>query len=192
MPTLTKFTSGEPKYTHIEETHLMSEAGSESDLALPRKKSRAARFGTALPWALSTALLVLLGASWALKWSNECGISTYERGFETELGPAKPHIRMQKVRYRGTPIFGDDGEEFVDYLPGETKYVGEPSDEIDEAWNELTKSELLHSSLELPQWALTRSNIGRFFLLSEAEAKAQFGPSYTHYWNDGWNGYAAR
>lgn len=99
---------------------------------------------------------------------------------------------MQKVRYRGTPIFGDDGEEFVEYLPGETKYVGEPSDEIDEAWNELTKSELLHSSLKPGQRVLTRSNIGRFFLLSEAEAKAQFGPSYTRYWNDGWNGYAAR
>ncbi|KAI4097633.1 MAG: hypothetical protein LQ344_000366 [Seirophora lacunosa] len=47
---------------------------------------------------------------------------------------------MQKVRYRGTPIFGDDGEEYVEYLPGEKRYVGEPSDEIDEAWNELTKS----------------------------------------------------
>ena len=48
---------------------------------------------------------------------------------------------MHKVKYRGTPIFGDDGEEYVKYLPGEVKYVGEPSDEIDEAWNELTKSE---------------------------------------------------
>lgn len=48
---------------------------------------------------------------------------------------------MHNVKYRGTPIFGDDGEEYVKYLPGEVKYVGEPSDEIDEAWNELTKSE---------------------------------------------------
>lgn len=50
---------------------------------------------------------------------------------------------MQKVRYRGTPIFGDGGEEYVKYLPGEKRYVGEPSDEIDEAWNELTTSELV-------------------------------------------------
>ena len=50
---------------------------------------------------------------------------------------------MHKVKYRGTPIFGDDGEEYVKYLPGEVKYVGEPSDEIDEAWNDLTKSESL-------------------------------------------------
>lgn len=47
---------------------------------------------------------------------------------------------MHKVRYRGTPIFGDDGEEYVKYEPGETKYVGEPSEEIDEAWNQLTTS----------------------------------------------------
>ena len=26
----------------------------------------------------------------------------------------------------------------MEYLPGETRYVGPPSDEIDEAWNELT------------------------------------------------------
>lgn len=55
--------------------------------------------------------------------------------------PAKPHIGLRKVKFRGTPIFGDDGEEFVQYEPGETRYVGEPSDEIDEAWNQLTKSE---------------------------------------------------
>lgn len=46
------------------------------------------------------------------------------------------------MRYRGTPVFDENGEEYVQYLPGETKYVGEPSDEIDEAWNQLTKSTL--------------------------------------------------
>ena len=29
----------------------------------------------------------------------------------------------------------------MEYAPGEKRYVGEPSDEIDEAWNELTTSE---------------------------------------------------
>ncbi|KAL8846395.1 MAG: hypothetical protein Q9221_008508 [Calogaya cf. arnoldii] len=85
--------------------------------------------------------------------------------------PAKSQISTTKVKYRGTPIFGDDGEEFVRYEPGEKRYVGEPSDEIDEAWNELT--------------------VRRFFLPSEAEAKAQFGPDYTRYWNEGWRGYTA-
>lgn len=93
MPTFTKFTSGEPKYTHIEDAHLMSEAGSEPDLALPQEKSRAARFGTALAWGRSAALLVLLGASLAFKWDNECGISTFERGFDTELDRSRLTMR---------------------------------------------------------------------------------------------------
>ncbi|KAF7342408.1 hypothetical protein MVEN_01829800 [Mycena venus] len=85
--------------------------------------------------------------------------------------PAKAHIRMHTVKYRGTPQFGADGEEYVDYLPGEVRYVGPPSDEIDEAWNQLT----------------TR----RFFLLSDDEAREQWGPGYRRYWNENWGGYAA-
>ena len=111
---------------------------------------------------------------------------------------------MHKVRYRGTPIFGDDGEEYVEYEPGEKKYVGEPSDEIDDAWNELTtsKSHILEQENKGIRDGLWISYVyarltfewipGRFFLLSEEEAKAQFGPEYTRYWNKGWGGYAAR
>jgi hypothetical protein len=104
--------------------------------------------------------------------------------------PAKSHIRLHQVRYRGTPIFGDDGEEYVDYLPDETRYVGTPSDEIDEAWNKLTT----RKSLNAYMICCHKSNIliGRFFLLSAEEARAQWGPSYTRYWNEGWGGYAAR
>ena len=69
-------------------------------------------------------------------------------GTDIWLVPAKSQIQMHKVKYRGTPIFGDNGEEYVKYLPGEVKYVGEPSDEIDEAWNELTKSK---SSIQMHQ-----------------------------------------
>ncbi|KAL9053253.1 MAG: hypothetical protein Q9206_004002 [Seirophora lacunosa] len=168
MSTFSKITGDEPEYTQLEKAHLMEDAGSEADTSLHRRNARVARLGTQVPWALSAVLLVLLGASWAFKWSSQCGASSFERGFDTELEPAKPHIQMQKVRYRGTPIFGDDGEEYVEYLPGEKRYVGEPSDEIDEAWNELTKR--------------------RFFLLSETEAKTQFGSKYTRYWNEGWGG----
>ncbi len=30
---------------------------------------------------------------------------------------------MHTVKYRGTPQFGADGEEYVDYLPGEVRYI---------------------------------------------------------------------
>jgi hypothetical protein len=95
---------------------------------------------------------------------------------------------MHTVKYRGTPQFGADGEEYVDYLPGEVRYVGPPSDEIDEAWNELTKSEHCQNL----RAALTSSHLERFFLLSDEEALAQWGEGYERYWNPGWGGYAAR
>ncbi|KAJ7434949.1 hypothetical protein FB451DRAFT_1465929, partial [Mycena latifolia] len=74
-------------------------------------------------------------------------------------------------KYRGTPQFDAEGNQYINYLPGEVRYVGPPSPEIDEAWNQLTKY--------------------RFFLLSAEEAKAQWGSDYTRYWNEGWSGYTA-
>ena len=69
MSSFSKFASVEPKYDSLEETRLMeNDAESESNL---------------------TMLIVLLGASWAFKWSNECHASSFERGFSTELGKPK-------------------------------------------------------------------------------------------------------
>ena len=80
----------EPKYETLEEAHLMDDiAGSEADLGVSRRKSRVARLAIVVPWTISAVLLVLLGASWAFKWSDECGSSSFERGFSTELGKRK-------------------------------------------------------------------------------------------------------
>jgi len=145
--------------------------GSDTDLPLPQQKSTLAKLRAQVPWILSGILFALLVASLTLHRSNESTRSSFEKGFDTELIPAKSHIRMHTVKYRGTPQFAADGEEYVDYLPGEVKYVGPPSDEIDEAWNQLT----------------TR----RFFLLSADEALAQWGEGYNRYWNENWGGYVA-
>lgn len=83
MSTFSRF---EPKYEHLEEARLVEDFSSESEVLLPRKVSKLAMFGAAVPWTLSAALLVLLASSWAFKWSNECGGSTFERGFDTDLG----------------------------------------------------------------------------------------------------------
>ncbi|KAL9624357.1 MAG: hypothetical protein Q9160_001319 [Pyrenula sp. 1 TL-2023] len=172
MPSFSKLTGDEPKYTPVEEAPLMEESiGSETDLPALRKRRGIAKLRVQAPWILSAVLFILLGVSWVFQFSSKSGGASFEHGFNTELIPAKPHIQLHKVRYRGTPIFDENGDEYVQYLPGETKYVGEPSDEIDEAWNQLTKR--------------------RFFLLSEEEARIQFGPKYKRYWNEGWGGYAA-
>ena len=81
----------EAKYETLEEAHLMDDiADSEADLPLPRRQSRVAKLTTVVPWTISAVLLVLLGASWAFKWSEECGSSSFERGFSTELGKSQP------------------------------------------------------------------------------------------------------
>ncbi|KAJ7879833.1 hypothetical protein B0H13DRAFT_2345947 [Mycena leptocephala] len=85
--------------------------------------------------------------------------SSYEQGFNTELIAAKPHIQLRPVKYSGTPQFDAEGNQFIKYLPGQVRYVGPPSPEIDEAWHQLTKY--------------------RFFLLS-AEAEAQWGLDYMY------------
>lgn len=86
MSTFSKLTGDEPEYTQLEKAHLMEDAGSEADTSLHRRNARVARLGTQVPWALSAVLLVLLVASWTFKWSNQCGASSFERGFDTELG----------------------------------------------------------------------------------------------------------
>ena len=89
MSPFSKFSDGEPKYDSLEEARLMDDsASSDSDQPLPRGRSRVDRLGTLIPWTLSAVLLVLLGASWTFKWSNECRSSSFERGFSTELGKA--------------------------------------------------------------------------------------------------------
>ena len=60
--------------------------GSEPDLAIPRPKNRLVGLRSQIPWVISGVLFVLLSASWAFRWSNECSYSSFERGFHTELG----------------------------------------------------------------------------------------------------------
>lgn len=85
---------GEPKYEALEEAHLMDDiAGSEADIQMPRRQGRVPKLTTVVPWTISAVLLVLLGASWAFKWSEECGSSSFERGFSTELGKRTLFVR---------------------------------------------------------------------------------------------------
>jgi hypothetical protein len=75
----------ETKYMPLaEEAPLME--GSDTDLPLPQQKSRLARFRAQVPWILSAVLFALLVASWTLHRSNECARSSFEKGFDTELG----------------------------------------------------------------------------------------------------------
>ncbi|KAF6812837.1 hypothetical protein CPLU01_14806 [Colletotrichum plurivorum] len=94
---------------------------------------------------------------------------TFEGGFRTDFGPAKQHIELQEVNFTGTPHVTDDGFFFI---PDEaSKYVGEPSDEMDEAWEALIGD--------------------RGILLSHQEAIDAWGPQHEQFWNQGSGGYYA-
>lgn len=89
MSSFSKSAESEPKYKPLEAVPLMEEnSDSEADLPLLRRRNAVARIRAQVPWILSGVLLVLLAASWSFRWSQACGISSFERGFSTELGKA--------------------------------------------------------------------------------------------------------
>ena len=47
---------------------------------------------------------------------------------------------METVTFTGAPVFMENGTFYVPN-PGKTKFVGQPSPEIDEAWEEITAGE---------------------------------------------------
>lgn len=87
MSPFSKIAGSQEKDATLEEAHLMGDNSStEGDNAFPRPKRQVSLMGTTLvPWTLSAVLLTMLIASWAFKQSNGYAVSSFERGFSTEL-----------------------------------------------------------------------------------------------------------
>ncbi|WDK18394.1 hypothetical protein CGRA01v4_09679 [Colletotrichum graminicola] len=125
-------------------------------------------------WFVATMMFASL-SMYLYTWVHFSGrFGSFQSGFRTELEAAKHAIHLQEKWFEGSPVFHDDGQEYVpepedgDQRP---KYVGEPSKEIDHNWEQL-------------HW-------GRFFLLSEEEARSAWGPDYTKFWAPREGGYVA-
>ncbi|MCJ1360351.1 MAG: hypothetical protein MMC33_010356 [Icmadophila ericetorum] len=160
------------RYTRLEDQ--APEAGNGSllpDRNLFRRVSTIRSEKPALPWMISTIFLAVLSASLIFLQDIRNVTGTFETGFRTDLAAIRSEISIQTVRFDGSPSFTEDGEEFVPDHPGKLRYVGEPSSEVDDAWNELTKE--------------------RYFLLSEEEAHNAWGSEYEEFWNEYWGGYLA-
>ncbi|EAA30500.3 hypothetical protein GE21DRAFT_10623 [Neurospora crassa] len=99
---------------------------------------------------------------------------SFAQGFRSELDAAKHLIKVKTVDFGGSPRFKEDGTEYVP-VPSDGEaahykaYVGTPRREIDHNWA------LLH-------W-------GRFFLLTEQEAKSAWGDEYKQFWSPKHGGY---
>ncbi|WQF82960.1 Putative mycotoxin biosynthesis protein UstYa [Colletotrichum destructivum] len=144
-------------------------------------------------WFATTVIFATLSAYLYAQVHFQGRFGSFQSGYRTELGermhyrhtgerkehswrlePAKHLIEVEEKWFEASPAFLDDGFEYIPEREDGTqrlKYVGEPSKEIDHNWEQL-------------HW-------GRFFLLSEEEARAAWGPDYTKYWAPREGGYVA-
>ncbi|KAI1842115.1 hypothetical protein JX266_011648 [Neoarthrinium moseri] len=99
-------------------------------------------------------------------------VSSYEKGWDTDFEPAKTQITVEHIHFTGSPIFDENGTYWIPD-PGSIKYIGEPDAEIDKNWDDAT-------------W-------GRYFLVTEDEARQAFSERYgddvSWLWNDHAGGY---
>jgi hypothetical protein len=95
----------------------------------------AARF-----WVMATMLFALLSGWLGLQLYVMQNRSSFAHGFVHELKAAKHLIMTEERVFQGSPRFLEDGTE---YVPGPAdgkprpQYVGDPSEEIDNAWDRL-------------------------------------------------------
>jgi hypothetical protein len=52
-------------------------------------------------------------------------------------------MEVRKVKFWGGPKFHDNGSVYRDFDPSEPRYTGDPTKEMDEAWENLTKGRFL-------------------------------------------------
>lgn len=56
-----------------------------------------------------------------------------------QLAAARAQISVKRVMFTGGPTFYDNGTEVLRFPADQPRYVGEPSQDIDDAWNALTR-----------------------------------------------------
>ncbi|CAK7210362.1 hypothetical protein SCUCBS95973_000753 [Sporothrix curviconia] len=85
-----------------------------------------------------------------------------------EFGPVREHITPLDISFTGGVSFNEKGEMYKPH-PGKDTYVG-ASPLVDKEWDVLTFG-------------------GRYFIISDDEARETFGPGYQEYYNEQFGGY---
>lgn len=102
--------------------------------------------------------------------------------------PARKHISIEEVRFTGSPAFDLDNNYFVPH-PDPIQYVGEPSPEIDRAWEKLTWGTIARSKT-IDQNA--NRALGRYILITKEEAVATLADTFgdvEQFWSPKRGGY---
>ena len=128
------FLPGSPKSEH----HLLSNTSKRNGVS---HCSRAT-----LPWVISTIVLAgLLIASLINQFvSRSSHTSSSPRGADallTDLPDARRAIVYERQRYTGELKFDEESKRVVRVLDSEIEYLGEPSDEIEDAWETMLRYE---------------------------------------------------
>jgi hypothetical protein len=161
---------GTRAYQPLEEK---SSGDSESDSFLQRAQPRA-RQGrwSYIPW-ITTLVFAFISIAEFLYFrtvnypSSTAAMGTYEAGWATDFGmrnssrahplherssgsplctePAKKEIAVENIRFTGSPVFDENGTYWIPN-PGSIKYIGEPSPEIDQNWEDATWGEPIFAS----------------------------------------------
>ncbi|KAE9367280.1 hypothetical protein N431DRAFT_472280 [Stipitochalara longipes BDJ] len=90
-------------------------------------------------WVISTCIFALLSIILAIghwnpqKWS----LGTFETGFKTDFGPIKSQIGIVKYQFTGGLHLDEHGTLQREVDPTQPQFVGEPSEAIDESWDDL-------------------------------------------------------
>jgi len=122
-----------------------------------------------VPWIFSTMLLLCTTLAMSAKNGGVYErYGTFETGFNTDFSKMKSAIRLQNVNFTGTTKFAEDGTPYIDPQPSQNQYVGQPNEQIDHNWNQLTRN--------------------RYFRLTEEEAEAAWGDEYPEFWDAQENG----
>ncbi|KAI1842108.1 hypothetical protein JX266_011641 [Neoarthrinium moseri] len=122
-------------------------------------------------WQLIALFFCTLTIIFALLYSQEKirrVEASYEQGWPTDFVSIRGRVGIESKTFTGAPAIRSNGTVYVPHQDG-IRYVGAPSPQLDHAWEQLVG--------------------GRYFLITEQEAKATWGPDYRGYWSQARGGY---
>ncbi|KAH8805165.1 hypothetical protein F5884DRAFT_859778 [Xylogone sp. PMI_703] len=89
-------------------------------------------------WILTTCILAIaLITTLVRDNAQRLTQGTYENGYRTEFGPSREAIHIKEVQFTGGLRYDPNGTLYATSNPEEPVYVGPPSKELDDAWEDL-------------------------------------------------------
>ncbi|KAJ5958813.1 uncharacterized protein N7479_005963 [Penicillium vulpinum] len=134
-----------------------------------RRPGWSAKFFQLFPW-ITTLVFALSTLSLSIKHEQVTTTFSFSTGWATDFVGARSQIEVQEEVFNGSPAIDANKHIFIPN-PDPIAYVGPPSKEIDDNWEELT-------------W-------GRYILITKEEAESAWGHDIEEYWDHERGGYVA-